>query len=87
MSELRINGFAQTKRILTQLLPFIRFKEAQARAMLKAASILTVKRRVRLTRAEALKIVEYILAIQRDNYATRGKKTRKKLLKMFGLTP
>ena len=33
MSELRINGFAQVRYILAKLMPFIRFKKEQAKAM------------------------------------------------------
>lgn len=87
MSELRINGFAQVRDILTALKPFIRFKKIQARAMLKAVNLLSAKSSVHLTRVELLEIVECILAIQRSNYASKAKKTQDRLIKMFDLTP
>ena len=33
ITELRINGFKQTKEILKKLMPFIRFKRKQAKAL------------------------------------------------------
>ena len=41
MSELRINGFKQIRNILEKLLPFIKFKREQAKAMYCAVDILT----------------------------------------------
>lgn len=40
MSELRVNGFRQIKRILSDLLPYLRFKKVQAKALLQACEIL-----------------------------------------------
>ena len=43
MSELRINGFAQVKEILGNLLPYIHFKQPQAKALHDAAHLLDQK--------------------------------------------
>jgi len=87
MSELRINGFEQVRNILKSLLPFLRFKKDQARALYGAANLLERRRENHLTRSELLRIVRYILTIQNNNYATRKKKTEDELLQVLGLTP
>ena len=87
MSELRINGFAQTRNILRALLPFIRFKKDQAHALYKAADLLGKERSRHLTRSQLLRMVKYILTIQNNNYVTSKKKTKDELLKVLDLTP
>ena len=87
MSELRINGFKQSRDIVKSLLPFLRFKKEQAQAFYKAANLLSRKTARFLTRSELLKVVKYITIIQENNYATRTKKTKNELLKILGLTP
>ncbi|MDE2144575.1 MAG: LAGLIDADG family homing endonuclease [Patescibacteria group bacterium] len=85
ISELRINGYAQIHRILTKLKPFIRFKKIQAETLLKASKILMKSQE--LTRGETLKLVDYITAIQAENYSTRRKRTKNELFKVLDLTP
>ena len=81
MSELRINGFAQVRDILKKLMPFIRFKKEQAKALYYAVGILTKK-------PQSLnELVDCILKIQEHNYITKKKKTRKELYTMLDLTP
>ena len=87
MTELRINGFMQTRNILKSLLPFLRFKKNQAQACYKASYLLSKKKSGRLTRSELLRLVKYIIVIQGNNYATKRKKTRNELLKVLDLTP
>lgn len=87
ISELRINGFEQVRNILKLLLPFIRFKKAQAHTLYKAAALLGSNHGSRLTRPKLLQIVKYILTIQENNYVTRKKKTKEELLQVLGLTP
>src|SRR5437773_189326 len=41
MTELRINGYGQTRDILKELLPYIKFKKVQARALFTAAKLLS----------------------------------------------
>ena len=86
MSELRINGFKQVRDIIRDLSPFIRFKEKQAKAMLKAADLLT-KKSSQLGKDDMLKLINHIIAIQDSNYVTKKKKTRKDLLDILDLTP
>ncbi len=87
MSELRINGYKSIADILHDLIPFIRFKKIQARALYTACTLLSKKSFKKLSRKEVLKIVDLILVIQSENYVTKKKKTKEELLKMLGLTP
>ena len=87
MSELRINGFGQIKNILKDLLPFIRFKKVQAETMIGALELLSKKKNSELLGKDLRILVDHIIAIQNGNYVTKRKRTRKELLKVFGLTP
>ncbi len=87
MAELRINGFKQIHAILKDLIPYLKFKKEQARAMLKAAGLLKRnKKGTRLNPKDLRKIIEYIIIVQNNNYATRKKKNKKDLFKILGLT-
>ena len=87
MSELRINGFAQVKKIIQSLLPFLRFKKHQGNALYQATSILEQKSLTQLSRKELEKLVSLIEIIQNENYVARRKKTKVELQTMLGLTP
>ena len=86
MSELRINGFEQVHTIMKLLSPYIRFKKVQAKSLLKATNLLRKKRNL-LPRRDLLKLLDCMVAIQTNNYATRRKKTKDELRKIIGLTP
>ena len=85
MTELRINGFMKILKILKDLSPFVRFKRQQAIFMLKAAKILTKNKK--LSKLNLVALIECILNIQNNNYATRRKKTKDELMKILNLTP
>lgn len=87
ITELRINGFKQVKNILKNLIPFIKFKRIQAKAMYATASFLDCVKNKDLSKKDLHKLINYILIIQNNNYATKRKKTKKDLLKILGLTP
>jgi len=87
MTELRINGFKQTRDILKMLLPFIRFKKLQARALYSAAELLSSTELQHLTKGQSTRILDYLLVIQCENYVTKRKKTKGELRKMLDLTP
>ncbi len=87
MTELRINGFKQVREILENLIPFIRFKENQARALHDATSILSQRSLKQLTKSELLTLVELMLQIQNHNYVAKRKKTKEELMKILDLTP
>ena len=85
ITELRINGFKQVRKILENLLPFIRFKKKQATAFLKAVTLLDENSQ--LSRLDLDNLINLIIVIQRENYATKSKKTKEELMKILGLTP
>ena len=87
MTELRVNGFKQVKDILETLLPFIRFKKVQAKALYKSAQILSRSKFSDLKESQLRELISYILIIQNNNYVTRHKRTEAELLKALGLTP
>ena len=87
ITELRINGFKQTYDIMKVLKPFIRFKKKQAAALHNASNLLSLKKYNRLTDVELRKIAAHILTIQKENYATKTKKTKQDLVSILGLTP
>ncbi len=87
ITELRINGFTQTRNIIKSLLPFLKFKKDQAKAFYKAADLLSKKQSKHLSRSELLRLVKHIITIQNNNYITRKKKTKDELLKILELTP
>jgi hypothetical protein len=87
MSELRVNGFRQIKKILNDLLPYLRFKKIQARALLKACDILDKTTFKNLSQRQLKTLVKLILVIQNENYVTKKKKTKEELFKILDLTP
>ena len=87
MIELRINGFKQVKEILRDLIPFIKFKKEQAKALYEASNMLSNKKNSLLDEIDLQKLIEYILIIQNNNYVTKKKKTKQDLLKILDLTP
>ncbi len=87
ITELRINGFLQIKNILGDLLPFIRFKRKQAKALHSVVSLLSDKKFSLLSEKEILDLVDLIIVIQDYNYSNSHRKTRDELLKIIGLTP
>ena len=87
MSELRINGYESVKNIVHQLLPYIKFKRLQARALYTAMNILSSKKYNALSRKQLATLVDLVLVIQGENYVTKKKKTRNELFAMLGLTP
>ncbi len=87
MTELRVNGFTQIREILEALLPYIRFKRVQARALLKACLLLERNSLRTLNERNMRTIVELLLLIQSENYMSRGRKTKEDLYQLLGLTP
>jgi len=87
MTELRINGYSQTRNILTALKPYIKFKKLQCEAIIKACKILSSVKYKELNQKHLKTIVNFILAIQSENYVTKRKKTKDELFEILGLTP
>ena len=87
MSELRVNGFVTVKEILKNLMPYIKFKKIQAKALLESCTILSKTKFNMLNRKQLTKLVTLILVIQNENYVTKKKRTRSELFQILGLTP
>ncbi len=87
MSELRINGFETIKEILKNLIPYIRFKKIQAKALFESCEILSKTKFNKLNRKQLTELVNLILVIQNENYVTKKKRTRSELFQILGLTP
>ena len=87
MSELRINGYATVGEILKKLIPNIRFKKIQAKALFESCTILSKTKFSMLDRKQLTKLVDLILVIQNENYVTKKKRTRSELFQILGLTP
>ena len=87
ISELRVNGFTQCKRVLEQLIPHIRFKKVQANNMYKACVLLEKIPFKNLTKKQLEILVSYMVAIQNANYVTKYKRTKAELYEVLGLTP
>jgi hypothetical protein len=84
MTELRINGFEQIRNILREVNPYLKFKKNQGKAMYSAADILS---KGALNKKQLVRLVDYIIAIQNDNYVTKRKRTKEELLSIIDLTP
>jgi len=87
ISELRINGFAQVEHLLTQLQPYIRFKQKQTKALLRACCLLNQKPIDMLSKGELRQLVNIIFTIKNENYKSHSTLTRKELCERLGLTP
>ena len=88
MTELRVNGYLQTKTIMTILSPYLKFKKLQAEAMYQAAAILCKRKYLRkLTSQEKNELIRCILVVQNENYASRHKKSEDELKKILGMVP
>ena len=87
MTELRINGYKQIEEILKDLLPYIRFKKLQSITLLQACKLLSNTKFSKLTKKQLIKLVDFILVIQSENYVTKRKKAKNELCKILGLTP
>ena len=87
ITELRINGFKQVRDILALLIPYIRFKKAQAHAIHRACTILVQTSLNALTRTDKKCICQCLMEVQENNYMTHRKKTIRELYSLLGLTP
>ena len=87
ITELRINGYIQVRDILKNLRPYIRFKKLQSDALISASETLSTTAFKKLSKEQLIKLVDCILVIQKENYATKTKKTRKEMFTILGLTP
>jgi hypothetical protein len=87
MSELRINGYKQVHKILSELKPYIRFKRTQVKALLEACEILMSFTLRKLEKEKLKRLVALVLIIQNENYATKQKRSKEELYELLGMTP
>lgn len=73
ITELRINGYAQTERILKDLLPYLRFKKKQITIILKILKLVHNKKLGQLTRQERFRIVDLIYESRQLTYKSGWK--------------
>lgn len=86
ISELKINGFSTVNCLLSDLLPYIRFKKIQAEMMIEACQILKLGLRM-LSKNKLLRVIDIIFIIRKENYKSCTKTNKEDILKMFNLTP
>ncbi len=87
ITELRVNGYAQVRDILSKLLPFLRFKKKQALAIARASTILCKKTLDALSVNDRKQLAKCMLAVQTNNYITRNKKSAGDIMRILDLTP
>lgn len=87
MTELRINGFASVRKVLSLLRPYIRFKTTQADALLRACATLESKKMRQLSERELRELVDLIFVIKEQNYKSSQTLTKEILLNRLNLTP
>ena len=87
ISELRINGFGQVRNILRELRPFIRFKERQTSALIRACTMLEAHPLHTLSKRELNVLVDLVFIIRNENYKSKSTLTKAELCRRLGLTP
>ena len=87
MTELRVNGFSQVRKTLQALLPYLRFKQKQAKLLIKACTMLEKQTLRTMTKEYMRNIVQLLLLIQQENYRSTKRKTKEELYRIFDLTP
>lgn len=73
MTELRINGYAQTEKILNNLFPYLKFKRKQTKIILDILKILHDRKIGQLTKRERLRIADLIYKSRELTYKSGWK--------------
>ncbi len=87
MTELRINGYAKVQHVLLLLTPYLRFKKAQAAALISACTLLEKKFIRDMKPTELQKLVDLMFEIKAQNYKSKSAISKNDVLKRLGLTP
>ena len=77
MTELRINGYDQTQKILSLLYPYLKFKKKQAKYFLRVLRILKKKKIDSLTKKEKHNIANCLITARKQSYQSGKKKPEK----------
>lgn len=85
ITELRINGYKETQRILVKLKPYIKFKAQQVDIALRILSKLQNENVSQLSKETRLSIADDIVRIREENYRShRRRYTSDSLRKILG---
>ena len=86
ITELRINGYAQTEKILSNLFPYLKFKKKQTKIILNILKILHNRKIGQLTKHERLRIADLIYRSRELTYKSGWKNldSTKKLKEVLG---
>ena len=87
MTELRVNGFSRIRELLETLLPYIRFKQKQAHALIRACRLLEQKTIRKLSPRDMRVVIDLLFLIQNENYKSKTRNTKDELYFILGLTP
>ena len=87
ITELRINGFVSVHKVLTQLQPFVKFKQVQVTALLQACTTLSSKKISELSEEKLRDLVDIVFLIKKQKYKSHGTLSKETLLLRLGLTP
>ncbi|MBI4359214.1 MAG: LAGLIDADG family homing endonuclease [Candidatus Nealsonbacteria bacterium] len=77
ITELRINGYDTTRKILNSLEPYLRFKKQQVGILLKILTIIGDKNFVEVSKARRLRIADLIYRSRQLTYQSGWKKFSK----------
>lgn len=85
ITELRINGYRETQRILIMLKPYVKFKARQIELTLRILSRLNGKNFPELSKKMRLAIANDIIRLRNENYKSHNRKyTSANLHKLLG---
>jgi len=78
MTELRINGYKQIKRILELFYPYLKFKEKQVKYILEILNLVDSTRNFfKLGKEDRIKIANLIFKARQETYQSGSKKLEK----------
>ena len=82
-----MQGFRQVRELLQLLEPHIRFKKKQAKLLIQACTLLEESTLRTMTPRSMRTVADLLLAIQSENYMSKGRRTKEDLYQLLGLTP
>ena len=81
ITEFRINGYKETRRVLELLRPYIRFKKEQTVIAIRMLSLLCTKKISEMSRQERLGLVDDICELRNHNYESHQRRYTNEALK------
>lgn len=83
ITELRINGYSQVKRVLSHMHPYIRFKKKQVEHALRMLDILENQKFVSISLDQKNQLADLFCKIREANYSSCNRKYSVDEIKMF----